>query len=166
MELFLLPTADFKRWLSSFPCSSLLSLEIVSQMHAFAQALHSGGSRLKCLGQEFGLDPEDNGDLWRVLCWVRVASSGFYFRTVPRSTEKWTLSQWTGREGSADGYEGRKKTGVTDREKDRCDSALVGGQGESIAQIPSSWGLGQDGAVERCWLGGSKQIWFPQCPPS
>lgn len=108
------------------------------------------------------MNPEGNGDLWRVLCWVRVASSSFYFRTVPRGTEKWALSQWTVGEGSADGGEGRKETGVTDREKERRDSALVGGQGESIAQIPSSWGAGEreDGAVERFWFGGSKHIWF------
>ena len=54
----LLPMAENTlRWASCFPCSSLLSLGIFSQMHTLAQALHSRESRLKRLRQKFWTEP-------------------------------------------------------------------------------------------------------------
>lgn len=61
--------------------------------------LGSGESRLKRLGRKFGLNPEGYRDPWRGVELGQGDLLGFYFRTVPRGGEKWTMSQGTMGEG-------------------------------------------------------------------
>lgn len=105
-----------------------------------------------------------------MLCWVRVTYSGFCFRIVQRGGEKWTLSQWTVREGDllVDIGGGRGQESLRGKERERGLGA--GWRGGRVCD-PKPWqpgagGLGQDGAAERHWFGDNREIWFAQCPPS